>query len=105
MTTTTDGLGCIGKMITNFIGLMAALRRIKNIIIGPLASQATIYMGRSVCVFEQATRKEHGMTFFAQLLAALLFASGQFEQNWSDGNSNDYGGNEECVHLIIMNNE
>ena len=39
------------------------------------------------------------MTFGAILLGSLLFASGQFKQNWSDGNPNDYRGNEDCVHF------
>ena len=72
-----DGLGCIGKPITNFIGLMAALRReiIKG---GTMANQVTKEAGRIVGILEEATLRENGMTILAQIPTPLLFASGQF---------------------------
>ena len=54
-----DGLGCIGKLITNFIGLMTALRR-EIIRGGTMASQVEV--GRIVCISEEASLMEHGMT-------------------------------------------
>ena len=57
-----DGLGCIGKLITNFIGLMTALRR--EIIRGG-ANTSQVEVGRIVCILEEATLMEHGMTYLA----------------------------------------
>ena len=56
-----DGLGCIGKLITNFIGLMAALRR-EIIRSGAMATQVTVEAQRIVCIFQEPTMMENGMT-------------------------------------------
>ena len=45
-----DGLGCIGELIRNCIGLMAALRR-EIIISGRMASQITMEARRIVLIF------------------------------------------------------
>ena len=59
-----DGLGCIGKLITNFIGLMTALRR-EIIRTGTMASQTTVEATRIVLILQEATLMEHGMTYLA----------------------------------------
>ena len=60
-TTSMDGLDCIGKMITNFIGLMAALRReiIRN---GTTVNQMTVEATKIVCIFLREATLENGMT-------------------------------------------
>ena len=73
------GLGCIGKPITNFIGLMAALRR-EIIRGGTMANPMTGEARRIVGILEEATLREDGMTLLAHIPAPLLFASGQFRQ-------------------------
>ena len=72
-----DGLGCIGKPITNFIGLMTALRR-EIIRGGTMANQVEAW--RIVGILEEANLRENGMTILAQIPTPLLFASGQFRQ-------------------------
>jgi len=59
-----DGLGCIGKLITNFIGLMTALRR-EIIRSGTMASQITVEATRIVLILEETTLVENGMTYLA----------------------------------------
>ena len=73
------GLGCIGKPITNFIGLITALRR-EIIRGGKSANQITMKAGRIVVILEEASLGENGMTVLAQIPTPLLFASGQFRQ-------------------------
>ena len=72
-----DGLGCIGKLITNFIGLMAALRR-EIFRSGGVANQVTLAAWKIVWFLEEATLMENGVTEFALWPTSLLSASGQF---------------------------
>ena len=72
------GLGCIGKLITNFIGLMATLRR-EIIRSGTMANQMTVKALRIVGI-SYAAIMVHGMTYLAQRQNPLLSASGQFRQ-------------------------
>ena len=75
--TAMGGLGCIGKPITNFIGLMTVLRR-EIIRGGTMANQVEAW--KIVGILEEATLGENGMTFLAQIPTPLLFANGQFRQ-------------------------
>ena len=59
--TTMDGLGCIGKLIANFIGLIAALWR-EIFRIGNDANQVMVEAIRIVCISKEATLVENGMT-------------------------------------------
>ena len=75
--TAMGGLDCIGKPITNFIRLMTTLRR-EIIRGGTTANQ--VETGRIVGIVEEATLRENGMTFLAQIPTPMLFASDQFRQ-------------------------
>ena len=56
-----DGLGCIGKLIKNFIGLIAALWK-EIFRIGKDANQVKVEAIRIVCISKEATLVENGMT-------------------------------------------
>ena len=75
-TTTMDGLGCIGKLITNFIGLIAALWReiLRN---GAEENQRKEEM-RIVCILWKRPLVANGITEIALTQAPLPSASGQF---------------------------
>ena len=47
---------------------------------GTMANQVTLEAGRIVCIFEEATLTENGMTYLAQGTTLLLSASGQFRR-------------------------
>ena len=58
MATAMDGLGCIGKVIVNFIGLMTDLQK-EIIESGTMANQMTVEVARIVCIL---TLMGNGMT-------------------------------------------
>ena len=58
MATAMDGLGCIGKVIINFIGLMTDLQK-EIIESGTMANQMTVEVARIVCIL---TLMGNGMT-------------------------------------------
>ena len=74
-TTTMDGLGCIGKLMTNFIGLIAALRG-ETLATGPEANQVKVAAMRIVCILRKTTLVENGMTEYALTQTPLPSASG-----------------------------
>ena len=74
------GLGCIGKLITNFIASMTAQRR-EIIRIGAMAIQVTVEAMKIVCIMQNVTLiMENGMTLLAQGPTPLLSARGQFRR-------------------------
>ena len=77
-TTTMDGLGCIGKLIKNFIGLIAALWReiLRN---GAEENQKKEKM-RNVYILWESEMVANGITEIALTQAPLPSASGQFRR-------------------------
>ena len=75
-----DELCCTGKLITDFIGLMATLR-IEIMRSGTMANQVTVTATRIVCILTEAKLMEQGMTEVALTQKIpLLSASGQFRR-------------------------